>query len=50
MAESYRKEHNGLAPDTIKTLYQMACAAEAAWDLLNTPGVIIPSFEPPVGT
>ena len=50
MAESYRKEHNGLAPDTIKTLYQMACAAEAALDLLNTPGVIIPSFEPPVGT
>ncbi len=48
-ADSYRQEHNGLAPDAIKTLYQMACASEAAWDPLNTPGVIIPSFKPSVG-
>ena len=38
---------SSLAPDTDKAIYEMACASEAAWHLVNNPHVIVPSINKP---
>ena len=47
VAYSYISEHSRLATDTDKTMYEMSCADECAWDLVNNPNVIIPSNAKP---
>lgn len=44
LAKEYIDSNSGLTNDTTKTIYEMACASEAAWHLVNNPHVIIPSW------
>lgn len=39
--------NSNFATDTNKTIYEMACASEAAWHLINNPDVIVPSINRP---
>ncbi len=40
-------ENSYTATDADKVTYEMACASEAAWHLVNNPNVIVPSIRKP---
>ncbi len=47
-AYSFINDNNGLATDVDKTIYEMACASDCAWDLAHNPRVIVPSIKKPI--
>ncbi|MEF3244959.1 MAG: hypothetical protein K6343_03120 [Caldisericaceae bacterium] len=46
-AEEFFKKNSELASDLTKTIYEMSCASNAAWNLVNNPHVIVPSWNEP---
>ncbi len=46
-AKTFIGNNNGLANDTERTIYEISCSSQAAWDLMENPGVILPSVYKP---